>query len=155
MKIITTPTLSDEQKKSALKIWNTEYPIKLQLPGIAEFDTFLDTLINPTHYLLIDSNDLIIGWANKYYVESITCFFIMISGDVHGKGYGTTLLNELKKGEKQLFGWAIDHNNDVKASGEPYPSPINFYIKNNFTVNNEMRLENELLSAVNILWEKG
>ncbi|MCR8558033.1 GNAT family N-acetyltransferase [Mucilaginibacter sp. BJC16-A38] len=154
MKIITSPTLSDQQKERVLHIWNTEYPVKLQMPGMADFDNFLNTLINPKHYLMIDNDDVIIGWGNKYYIGDVTCFFIMISGEIHGKGYGTTLLNELKKGEKQLFGWAIDHNNDIKADGRPYPSPINFYLKNNFTINTEMRLEDEQLSAVNILWEK-
>ncbi|MDP9081926.1 MAG: GNAT family N-acetyltransferase [Bacteroidota bacterium] len=153
MKIITTPTLSEQQKERVLQIWNTEYPVKLRMPGMVEFDTFLNTLINPEHYLMVDNDDVIIGWGNKYYIGDVTCFFIMISGEIHGKGYGTTLLNELKKGEKQLFGWAIDHNNDIKADGRPYPSPINFYIKNNFTINTERRLEDEQLSAVNILWE--
>jgi hypothetical protein len=154
MKIITTSTLSDHQKQVVLNIWNTEYPVNLQMPGMDEFDNFLNTLISPKHYLMVDNNDVIIGWGNKYYIGEVTCFFIMISGEIHGKGYGTILLNELKKGEKQLFGWAIDHNNDIKADGRPYPSPINFYIKNNFTINTEMRLEDEQLSAVNILWEK-
>ncbi|ASU33436.1 GNAT family N-acetyltransferase [Mucilaginibacter xinganensis] len=152
MKIIITPTLSDQQKERVLRIWNAEYPVRLQMPGMDEFDTFLNTLINPKHYLMVSNDDVIIGWGNKYYIGDVTCFFIMLSGEIHGKGYGTTLLNELKKGENQLFGWAIDHDTDVKVNGEPYPSPIHFYRKNGFTINIDLRLENEQLSAVNILW---
>jgi GNAT superfamily N-acetyltransferase len=152
MKIITLPTLSHPQKATALKLWNAEYPVGLQMPDMTSFDNFLNTLINPKHYLLINEADGISGWASVFLREVAGCFFIMIDGAIHGKGYGTLLLNELKKDEKQLFGWVIDHNNDIKANGEPYPSPINFYRKNGFTINTDLRLENEQLSAVNILW---
>jgi len=154
MKIITTSTLSDQQKQAALNIWNAEYPVRLLMPGMDEFDAFINPLINPKHYLLINEIDEIIGWAATFSIEPVRCFFIMLSGSVHGKGYGALLLNELKKDGTRLFGWAIDHSGDIKADGEPYPSPINFYRKNGFTINTDLRLENEQLSAVNILWEK-
>ncbi|MDB4918881.1 GNAT family N-acetyltransferase [Mucilaginibacter sp.] len=152
MKIITTHTLSNHQKQAALKIWNAEYPVRLLIPGMDEFDAFINPLINPKHYLLINDADEIVGWAATFSIETARCFLIMLSGTFHGKGHGTLLLNELKKNETQLFGWAIDHNNDVKANGNSYPSPINFYLKNGFAINNDLRLENEQLSAVNILW---
>jgi len=153
MKIVTTLILSDLQKQTALKIWNTEYPINLQMPGMADFDAFLDTLIDTKYYLLIDAGN-IAGWAATFSAGPVRSFFIMLNSAYHGKGYGTILLNELKKEGPKLFAWAIDHNNDVTSDGRAYPSPINFYLKNGFTVNNELRLENEQLSAVNILWEE-
>jgi GNAT superfamily N-acetyltransferase len=152
MKIITQTHLTTEQKRIALKIWNSEYPVKLQMRGIDEFDVFLNPLIDTKYYLLIDA-DSIAGWAATFSAGPVRSFFIMLNSAYHGKGYGTILLTELKKEGPQLFAWAIDHNNDVKPDGRPYPSPINFYLKNGFTVNNELRLENEQLSAVNILWE--
>ena len=152
MKITSQTALAPEQKQAALKIWNTEYPVNLQMHGTAEFDDFLDTLVDPKYYLM-DEGDFIAGWAATFSAGPVRSFFIMLNSTYHGKGYGTLLLNELKKEGPQLFAWAIDHNNDVKPDGRPYPSPINFYLKNGFTVNNELRLENEQLSAVNILWE--
>jgi GNAT superfamily N-acetyltransferase len=152
MKIITQTHLTTEQKRIALKIWNSEYPVKLQMRGIDEFDVFLNPLIDTKYYLLIDAYS-IAGWAATFSAGPVRSFFIMLNSAYHGKGYGTILLTELKKEGPQLFAWAIDHNNDVKPDGRPYPSPINFYLKNGFTVNNELRLENEQLSAVNILWE--
>jgi GNAT superfamily N-acetyltransferase len=154
MKILTQTFLSPEQKLTALRTWNTEYPVRLQMPGMAEFDAFLGTLTNPKYYLFIDDAENIAGWAATFTAGPVRSFFIMLSGAYHGKGYGTILLNELKKEGPQLFAWAIDHNNDVKPDGTPYPSPINFYLKNGFTVNNDLRLEDEQLSAVNILWEE-
>lgn len=153
MKIVTTPILSDLQKQTALKIWNTEYPANLQMPGMADFDAFLDTLIEPQYYLLVDGADNVAGWAATFSAGLVRSFFIMLDSAYHGKGYGTILLNELKKEGPKLFAWAIDHNDDAKPDGRPYPSPINFYLKNGFTVNNKLRLENEQLSAVNILWD--
>jgi GNAT superfamily N-acetyltransferase len=152
MKIQTQTYLTAEQKQAALKIWNTEYPVKLQMPGMDEFDAFLNPLVDTKYYLLIDSGD-IAGWAATFTAGPVRSFFIMLNSAYHGKGYGTILLNALKKEAPQLFAWAIDHNNDVKPDGRPYPSPISFYLKNGFTVNNELRLENEQLSAVNILWD--
>jgi len=152
VKIISQTYLTDQQKEATLKIWNTEYPVRLQMSAMADFDAFLNALIAPKYYLLLDDEN-IAGWAATFTAGPVRSFFIMLNGAYHGKGYGTTLLNELKKEGPQLFAWAIDHNNDVKPDGKPYPSPINFYLKNGFTVNNDLRLENEALSAVNILWE--
>ncbi|MDO3644297.1 GNAT family N-acetyltransferase [Mucilaginibacter sp. L3T2-6] len=152
MKITTQTYLTGEQKEIALKIWNTEYPVRLQMAALADFEEFLATLLEPKYYFLLD-NENTAGWAATFTAGPVRSFFIMLHGAYHGKGYGTILLNELKKEGPQLFAWAIDHNNDVKPDGRPYPSPINFYLKNGFTVNNDLRLEDEVLSAVNILWQ--
>lgn len=136
-----------------MRIWNTEYPVKLHMPAMADFDAFLDQMIDPKYYLVMD-DDQIAGWAATFTAGPVRSFFIMFNSVYHGKGYGTILLNKLKKEGPRLFAWAIDHNDDVKPDGRPYPSPINFYLKNGFTVNNDLRLENGQLSAVNILWER-
>ena len=151
MQIVTTPQLSPQQKQQALDIWNTEYPVRLVMPGMAEFDAYLYPLQNAKHYLMYD-NWVLAGWATTFFINQVRCFFIMLNSAYHGKGYGTRLLNELKNDGDQLFGWAIDHDNDIRADGRPYPSPIAFYKKNGFVINNDLRLENEQLSAVNILW---
>lgn len=154
MKIITQNHLSPAQKEAALRIWNAEYPVRLHMPAMQHLDDFLDSIFDKTYYLLIADNSAIAGWAAAFITGHVRSFFIMIDGAYHGKGYGTLLLNQIKQDNSKLFAWAIDHNEDVRADGTPYPSPIEFYLKNGFTVNEDLRLENELLSAVNILWEK-
>ncbi len=52
------------------------------------------------------------------------------------------------------FVWAIDHNNDIKANGRIYLSPLNFYKKNNFIIHANTRLELEKISAAKIEWLK-
>jgi len=96
LKIVTQTYLTPEQKQAALKIWNSEYPVKLQMPGMDEFDAFLNPLIDTKYYLLIDAGS-IAGWAATFTAGSVRSFFIMLNSAYHGKGYGTILLNELKK----------------------------------------------------------
>ncbi|RYD89560.1 MAG: N-acetyltransferase [Sphingobacteriales bacterium] len=123
------------------------------MPGINEFNAYLNSLTNPAYLLLRADDGEIIGWATLFTVETVRCFFIMLKSKVHRKGYGTLLLNALKAKESVLFGWAADHNRDTKVDGTPYPPPIDFYRKNGFTINNSLRLETEILSAVNIVWQ--
>jgi len=154
MNITTQTHLTDQQKEAALNIWNTEYPVRLHMSAMVDFEAFLAQLTDPKYYLMLAGDDVVAGWAATFTAGPVRSFFIMFNRTYHSKGYGTILLNELKKEGPQLFAWAIDHNDDIKADGRPYSSPINFYLKNGFTVNNELRLENEQLSAVNILWER-
>jgi GNAT superfamily N-acetyltransferase len=145
-------SLTDQQKEAVLAIWNAEYPKQLQIFDKAAFDSFLLSLISPEYYLFKNSGAAIFGWAAVFYRDRMRNFFIMLSGSSQGKGYGTTLLNALKGKENSLFGWVIDHGNDVKANGTPYLSPINFYEENGFMINHGLRLENNMLSAVNVVW---
>ncbi|MBL4676400.1 MAG: GNAT family N-acetyltransferase [Mucilaginibacter sp.] len=152
-KVDYSASLTEPQKHTLLDIWNTEYPKQLCMPGITEFNAYLDSLANSAYLLLKADDGEIIGWATLFTVETVRCFFIMLKSKVHGKGYGTLLLNALKAKESMLFGWAVDHNRDLKADGTPYPSPIEFYLKNGFKINSELRLETNILSAVNIVWK--
>lgn len=46
----------------------------------------------------------------------------------------------------------IDHDKDIKANGKQYMSPLNFYLKQGFTIIEDERLELATLSAVKIVW---
>jgi hypothetical protein len=61
-------------------------------------------------------------------------------------------LDELKKNNSVLNGWATDHQNDLKQNKDPYISPIDFYIKNGFVINTSIRIESDKISAVKIRW---
>ena len=68
--------------------------------------------------------------------------------NLHGKGCVRKVLNELKQHENKLNGWIIDHNNDRKLNGNFYKSRLEFYVKNDFEVLSEIRLELKIMSAV-------
>ncbi len=81
-------------------------------------------------------------------------FAMILDSQIQGKGFGTHLLNEAKQSVTELNGWVIDHNNYKKTNGTTYKSPIDFYLKNNFIILSETRLEISKISAVKIKWIK-
>jgi len=154
MQIITTTYLTDSQKESAYNLWNNEYPQDLQYQHIAEFDGYLNVLSEKKHYLLLNEQGIIVAWALTFIRDAEKWFAVIINSDVQGKGYGTLILDEIKKDELQLSGWVIDHERDSKANGQRYRSPLIFYKKNNFDILPDCRLESETISAVKIVWKK-
>jgi hypothetical protein len=154
MKITNTHQLNQEQKEQVLQLWNNEYPEKLAYKSIDEFESYLEKLNEVNHFLLLNDDEKIQGWAITFERESETWFAIILSENLHGKGWGTKVLNELKQNKKELNGWVIDHSNDKKLDGNFYRCPLEFYLKNNFQVLYDIRLELEIMSAVKIKWKK-
>jgi len=138
MRIIKTEFLSLEQKDSLMQLWNNEYPIKLNLKTIADFELYLNELLKTKHYLLLDDSDEIQGWTFTFLREDENWFAIILNSEIHGKGNGSLLM--------------IDNENEVKENATLYKSPIQFYEKNGFTICKDIRIENEKLSAVKINW---
>ena len=154
MKIIKQKTLNEIQKKEILELWNNEYPEKLTYKSIEDFENYLNKLTEQNHYLLIDEYNKINGWATTFKRENETWFAIIISEKLHGKGIGTRILDTIKEDETVLNGWVIDGDSDKKSNGNNYRSPLEFYIKNEFEVLSDTRLELEIMSAVKIKWVK-
>ncbi len=152
LKIIETIELKEQVKKQVFELWNAEYPQKLSYDSLAEFDAYLLKLSNPTNYLLINDNRLILGWAFTFDRENEKWFAIILSQIIQGRGFGKKLLDELKQTAPILNGWVIDHNNDKKQNGELYISPLKFYEKCGFEILMQDRLELDKISAVKIRW---
>lgn len=153
MKILQTTSLTLDQKQSLFELWNSEYPEKIGYNELSEFENYLDGLSNKEHYLLVDDQNQILGWAFTFFREEEDWFGIIINSGIQGKGFGVLLLDELKKNKLILNGWVIDHQNDLKQNNEPYLSPLGFYTKNGFLVHQNNRIENDKISAVKIRWE--
>jgi hypothetical protein len=154
MKIIQTAILTLEQKQTLFELWNSEYPEKIGYKELSEFENYLDGLSSIKHYMFVDDAAALQGWAFAFMREGEDWFGILINSKNQGKRFGTLLLEELKKNKSVLNGWATDHQNDVKRNKESYLSPLGFYSKNGFIVIENMRLENEKISAVKIRWER-
>lgn len=154
MKIIEKEILSLEEKDILREIWNNEYPARLHLKTLKDFDLYLNGLSNTKHYLLLDDFDRINGWAFTFLREGEDWFAIILDSKIQGKGNGSLLINEIKKKNNSLNGWVTDHENEVKQNNEFYKSPMPFYIKNGFTILTETRIENEKMSAVKINWKR-
>ena len=154
MKIIETQVLSLEQKDSLMQLWNNEYPAKLSLKTIKDFELYLNGLSETKHYLLLDDSDEMHGWTFTFLREDENWFAIILSSEIHGKGIGSLLMNEIKKNNTSLNGWVIDQENEIKHNATFYKSPLQFYIKNDFIICSEIRIESEKLSAVKINWKR-
>lgn len=154
MKITNTNQLNLEQKEQILQLWNNEYPEKLAYKNIDGFENYLEKLNEVNHFLLLNDDEKIQGWAITFERDNETWFAIILSENLHGKGWGTKVLNELKRHKNELNGWVIDNSNDKKLNGNFYKSPLEFYLKNDFKVLSDVRLELEIMSAVKIKWTK-
>lgn len=153
MKIIKASMLSNEQKDMICQLWNTEYPQNLAITSTS-FDEFLEASASQSHFLILENEKDLVGWAYTFDRESDRWFSIIIDHPHQGKGLGHVLLNLIKEKETRLNGWVIDHPHDRKQNGQPYLSPLTFYVKNGFTALPHARMENEKISAVKIEWKK-
>jgi len=153
MRIVQKEVLSLKEKVFLMQLWNTEYPEKLNYKTNHDFDLYLNGLSNAKHYLLIEENE-IKGWAFAFLREDENWFAIIVDNQIQGTGKGSLLIEELKMNNYILNGWVVDHENDVKQNKEQYKSPLLFYIKNGFSVCEEIRIENEKISAVKINWTR-
>ncbi|MFZ1675748.1 MAG: GNAT family N-acetyltransferase, partial [Saprospiraceae bacterium] len=135
-------------------LWNREYPGRISTTKEG-FDEYLNASGGQIHFLMLDDANEIIGWAYTFDREGDRWFSIIINSLYHGIGLGRMMLEHMKENESRLNGWVIDHDDEIKQNGEPYESPLAFYLKNGFEVYTDIRFENEKMSAVKIVWEKG
>ncbi|WP_121812226.1 hypothetical protein [Mucilaginibacter kameinonensis] len=153
MKIIVQESLNVKQIEAAFRLWNNEYPEKLKFDKMEGFNDYLNNLDAKKHFLLIDGEESIVGWSATFLRDNEKWFAIILNSNIHGKSYGTSILNEIKKHETQLAGWVIDKEGVLRADGRKYRSPLQFYIKNGFNVLTGYRMESEKISAVKITWQ--
>lgn len=154
IKIIPTNSLDNSQIKVIFELWNEEYPKNLTHQNLNNFENYLNALTNQNHLLLTDENSTIKGWYFNFNRNNEKWFAMILATEIHGKGFGSLLLNEAKKRESILNGWVIDKTDYLKQNGNLYKSPIPFYLKNGFQLLPEIRLQLEHLSAVKITWKK-
>ena len=154
MELIKKRGLSDLEMVELLELWNAEYPKTLAHSSIDSLNDYLTSLAETKHLLLLDERQKVRGWCFCFNRENQPWFAIIIDSKLKGQGFGTQLLNALKKEAQMLNGWVIDHNTYEKLNLEPYQSPLPFYLKNGFQILSEERLELEHISAVKIKWQK-
>lgn len=61
MEIIEKEILSLEEKEVLRVLWNNEYPARLHLKTLEDFDLYLNGLSNTKHYLLFDDLNKILA----------------------------------------------------------------------------------------------
>lgn len=152
MQVIKTKQLSEQQKERIMALWNAEYPASLSYNTMAEFDEFLDKIEQLSHYMLLQDDQTVIGWISVFIRNEETWFSVLLDTAFQRQGLGRQLINLAKKDYDVLNGWVIDNHISKKSDGSLYIMPLPFYLKNGFVVLENIRLENEKLSAVKIRW---
>ena len=79
---------------------------------------------------------------------------MLMPTSMQGKGYGSILLEELTENKEMISAWVVDHDQDLKSDGSPYVSPLQFYLKNGFVIQEGVRLELDTISAAKLVWRK-
>ncbi|HQU84552.1 MAG TPA: GNAT family N-acetyltransferase [Pyrinomonadaceae bacterium] len=152
MKIFETKELTAAQKKHVVEMWNNEYPANIAYSDVSGFDEYLNGFHTKRHFLAIDENGEIVGWALIFDRDDVLWFAIIIDGKAQGKGLGVKLIETLQSAEKRLFGWVIDNDESVKSNGEKYRSPLGFYRKLGFKVHHHEKYLKGGISGVKIEW---
>ncbi len=142
--IVKTKSLSEKQSKQINQLWNDEYPQKLK----DRFPILLDGAENHNHYIIEDTNKNVIAWAVNFEKEKQIRFSVIVSSSYKRKGLARLLIDKLKKENEELYGWVIDHNDDLKTNGAYYQTPLPFYIELGFEILSNVRLDNDMIKAV-------
>jgi len=155
MEIIAQNNLSTVQTVKVLALWNNEYPESLIHHSMTGFENYLNTQEDPCHYLLVDDKQELLAYAVTFTRDREKWFSIIVDGEFQHQRMGTIMLNAIKLRNHKLNGWVIDHEKSTKQNGTAYKTPLPFYLKNDFRVIPGVRLENEAISAVKIVWKIG
>lgn len=153
MTILRTLHLTENWKDQIFDIWNSVYPKNLNYKSLKDFQDYLNKLKNPSHILILDEMNIVHGWYVDFDRDNERWFVILLGLEIQNHGYGQQILKLAKTKNIQLSGWVIDHNNYLKKDGNSYTSPIQFYKRNGFEISDE-RLQNDLISAVKVIWKK-
>jgi L-amino acid N-acyltransferase YncA len=151
MIIKTYPDLTVDQKSSVLKIWNEEYPKQMN-KSFEELNVYLSGLENVVHFLILNNDEEVLGWAFKFSRDLQRWFVIILCSTIHEKGWGSKMLQKIIENEVEMNGWVVDKDLYTKSDSTIYRSPLAFYHKNGFISIPESRLETQDLSAVKILY---
>lgn len=143
--------LSDAQLKQVLNLCNSSYPIGINYEDLSAFKSFLNPLAHIRHYIILSPHNSIEGWMMTFDRSEERWFSIIISESSQGKGYGKSLLQQVLNDEPKLCGWVVDHENDIKADGSPYPSPLGFYLNLGFYTVPQERFEKPGISCVKVV----
>lgn len=154
MEFTETKILNKRQKRDIIFLWNQEYPKKLQLPTLIDFESYLQGLGDKNHIILTDETNSVRGWLMYFIRDGERWFAMLIDASQQGKGLGSKFLNLAKRRNKELNGWVIDNDKETKENGHNYKSPIGFYQKNGFEILDEIKLEKKEIKGIKVRWKK-
>lgn len=152
--IISTSVLNPKQQVEFLNCWNEVYPFNLKFDDLKKMQSYFDGLQQLQFFLLVDGSIPATAFSFRFMRDEELWLAMLMPPSMQGKGYGSILLEELTENVDTISAWVVDHDLDVKADGTPYRSPLQFYLKNGFKVQEGVRLEIGAISAAKLIWKK-
>lgn len=152
--IIHTQVLNQQQQFELLKCWNEVYPLNLKFDDLGKMKIYFDGLQKLEYFLLIDSSIPATAFSFRFIRDEELWLAMLMPPAMQGKGYGSILIEELTENINSISAWVLDHERDVMADGSPYISPLLFYLKERFEIQEGVRLENDTISAAKLVWKK-
>ncbi len=138
--------LSEEEFEFVNNLWNSEYPVQLN----NRLSLLLEDCSAQDHYFFKNEESEKVAWLVVFEKENEKRFSILVSNKIARKGVGTELMKVLKNNHSNVYGWVINHNEDVKIDGSKYISPLPFYEKIGCEILFNDKLETDLIKAVKI-----
>lgn len=152
MNWIETTTLNEAQRLAIFNLWNSEYPQEICYARLIDLDQYLTNLTDGRHCFLLDEQDHIKGWGYVFTRNEGRWFAIILSRTLQHKGWGLRMLDKLKQGESELNGWIVEGMQFKKSDQSNYVPPLDFYLRNGFSLYPETRLVLPAISAFHIKW---
>ncbi|MFN0187128.1 MAG: GNAT family N-acetyltransferase [Bacteroidia bacterium] len=152
--IIHTQVLNQQQQLELLKCWNDVYPENVKFDDLTQLNSYFDGLQLVEYFLLIDSSIPATAFSFRFIRDEELWLAMLMPPSMQGKGYGSILLEELTENINSISAWVVDHERDVKADSSPYISPLSFYLKEGFEIQEGVRLETDTISAAKLVWKK-
>ncbi len=154
MNYVSTQILTTLQKQQIIDLWNESYPAAIRHENLESFDNYLAKLTGHNHILLLDKQDVVKAWFFDFIRENDRWFAMIVSPELQGKGIGSRLLYLGKAFSEELNGWTVYDTAYKKANGQPYRSPVEFYIKNGFQIHPEIVWETPVMNSIKITWKR-
>ncbi len=139
MKFELKHRLTKADKIGILRLWNAEYPVQLVHENLLSLESYLGSLHAAEHALVKDGQKNVMGWLVRFHREQDIWFAIIISRQNQGMGIGTQLMDLLPRDE-QVYGWVVTDKNQLLFDGQSYRSPVEFYLKMDFHIEEDVTL---------------
>ena len=152
--IIHTHVLNQQQQLELLKCWNDVYPQNLKFDDLAKLKSYFDGLQQVEYFLLIDASIPATAFSFRFIRDEELWLAMLMPPTMQGKGYGSILLEELTENISSISAWVVDHDRDLKSDGSSYISPLPFYLKEGFEIQEGVRLETDTISVAKLIWKK-
>tara|TARA_B110000046_G_scaffold140743_1_gene147318 strand:- start:3631 stop:4089 length:459 start_codon:yes stop_codon:yes gene_type:complete len=147
-----TDTLPPLLQNELLEAWDSEYPSVLHHHS-DPFNQYLQSLVNLQHTVVKDDDQNFCAWYFKFDRHDERQFGIIVYKNYPRNGLGKVFIENAKLTNKPPFAWVVDSNKYKKEDETHYISPLNFYLKNGFSLTHE-RWGSEKIKTVKITWHK-